>query len=362
MLTALRTGAVGNLERSVFMKIIHTLRTANEGKRKSIKGAVITLGILTILCNFFGCQKENISGEKGDDGLGLRAVPNESGAVAFSYSYDGTIGANSYSYDVKREEDGRVFFTYESMEYPDYGEMKREVDGSFLDSLNAVYLEHNLCRWDGYNKYDPYVDDGDGFSVRFTFSDGKSMSAHGSNCYPEGYWEFSEAMHALIDPLVSGMLEEKRQEMIERGFDGTVDFLMVTFIQKGASGSDKYEFLISQGGVRSPNYDVSIHSESGEFLPEGDYRVYREVPDEYIGFDEVQELIDRYSLIEWYNYDKAAEDYNNSEWFQIDFGFTGDSRLSAMGTEPPPHYAEFRHEFLKLMTEKMLKIAELPEE
>ena len=341
---------------------IHHVRSKPKDKRKSLKGVMIAVGILALLSGLFGCRKGFDFGEKGDDGLGLRAVPNKSGAVAFSYSYDGTIGGNNYRYDVEKEEDGRVFFTYESMEVPDYGEMRREVDGAFLDSLNAVYLEHNLCRWDGYSKYNPNIDDGDGFSVRFAFADGASMSAHGSNCTPDGYREFSEAMHALIDPVVSEMLEEKRQEMIDRGFDGTVDFLMVTFSQRGTSGSDKYEFLISREGVRSPNYDVRIHSESGEFLPEGDYRVYRDVADRYIGFDGIQELIDRYSLIEWYNYDKAAEDYNNSEWFQIEFGFTGDSYLSAMGTEPPPRYAEFRHDFLKLMTEEMLKIEELPEE
>ena len=344
------------------MKIVHARQTGSEGIWRFVKEVMIIMGILTLLSGLFGCRKGLIPGEKGDDGLGLRAVPNKSGAVAFYYSYDGTIGGNNYSYDVRREEDGRVFFTYESMEYPDYGEMRREVDGAFLESLNALYMEHNLCRWDGYSKYNPNIDDGDGFSVRFSFADGASMSAHGSNCYPDGYREFSAAMHALTDPVTAEMLEEKRQEMIGRGFDGTVDFLMVTFFQRGTSGSDKYEFLISREGVRSPNYDARIYSESGEFLPEGDYRVYREVPDEYIGFDEIQELADRYRLIEWYNYDKAAEDYNNSEWFQIEFGFTGDSRLSAMGTEPPPHYEEFRHDFLKLMTEKMLKIEELPEE
>ena len=169
-------------------------------------------------------------------------------------------------------------------------------------------------------------------------------------------------MQANCETLAEELREEKRQELVANGFDGTVEFIMATFIQKGASGSDKYEFLLSHQGVRQKNYDVRIHSVSGEFLPPGDYQVYREVPDTCISFDGVQALIDKYRLIEWYNYDKSAENYNDMEWFQLSFDFSGDSHLSAMGTEPPAHYAEFRHDFLQLMTEDLQKVLELPEE
>ena len=327
--------------------------------KKLLRGVLMTVGIISILGSLSGCLGG--PGEKGDNGLGARAKPNTSGVTEFSFSYDGTIGGNNYSYSVA-EEDGKILFTYESMEHSDYGEMKREVDRSFLDRLDGIYREYNVCRGEGYSKYAANVSDGDGFSLRFAFADGKYMYAHGSNCYPDGYTEFASAMHGICDPVAAELLAEKRLEMIERGFDGTVDFIMATFIQQGSSGSDRYEFLISKEGVRDTNYDVRIRSASGEFLPEGEYRVYKTVPDEYIDFEGVQELVDKYGLIEWYDYDKAAEDYNNSEWFQIDLGFTGSSRLSAMGTEPPPRYDEFRHDFLKLMTENMQRIDELPEE
>ncbi len=318
------------------------------------------MGVLTLFGGLFGCRSG--IGEKGENGLGIFAKTNASGLTGFSYSYDGTIGGNNYSYDVRKMPDGKIVFNYESMEYPDYGEMKKEVGQALLDRLEEIYREQKICRWEGYNKYNPNVCDGSGFSLRFSFADGKSMSAHGSNCYPNGYREFADAMHSICDPIAREMREEKRAEMIAHGFDGTVDFVMATFIQQGSSGSDQYEFLLSHEGVRSKNYDVRIRSVSGEFLPPGNYQIYRNVPDEYIDFYGVQELIDRYRLIEWYNYDKAAEDYNNSEWFQLSFGFDGGSNLSAMGTEPPEHYAEFRHDFLKLMAEGLLRIRELPEE
>ncbi len=330
--------------------------------KKHWKEAIVMMGILSFFSGLFGCRKDPYEiGEEGSDGLGKKAVVNTSGVTGFSYNFDGTIGGNNFSYSVRKQKDGKIVLKYESMEYDEYGEMTREMDQAFLDSLDALYKKHNICRWEGYNKYNSYVCDGDGFSLSFSFADGKSMSAHGSNCYPEGYREFETEMDALFAPIVEALREEKRQEFMAAGFDGVVDFIMANFRDRGTSGSDSYEFLLSHEGVRTDNYEVRIHSESGDFLPPGDYNVCRTVPDSCISFAGVQALVDKYRLIEWYNYDKSAEDYNNSEWFQLSFGFSGGSRLSAMGTAHPDRYDEFRQDFLKLMAEDFLKVQALKE-
>ena len=71
--------------------------------------------------------------------------------------------------------------------------------------------------------------------------------------------------------------------------------------------------------------------------------------EEQIDFASFQALIDKYELINWYNYDETAEDYNNQEWFQISFGFDDGKVLNAMGTKHPEHYEEFRQEYLELI-------------
>ncbi|MBR5931970.1 MAG: hypothetical protein IKZ95_08115 [Lachnospiraceae bacterium] len=310
--------------------------------------ALCLIGILT------GCRSG--LGIKGTNGIGKKAVDNESGVNTFFYSYNASIGADSYSYSVV-EKDGKHFLEYESMVYQDYGTMTMELDEAFLDQLTKLYKDCRLAEWDGYDKYATNVLDGDGFSLSLSFRDGESMSAHGSNCAPEGYGTFKEQMEALFTPLAETLLEEARQQQIAEGFPGKLDFIMAYFKQKGDSGSDSYDIFITQPGVRDNNFDVKITSKSGEFIEPGEYQYYTAMDVSQIDFAGVQELIEKYDLIQWYNYDEAAEDYNNSEWFQISFGFDDGKTLNACGTEHPEHYEEFRKEFLELIV-KMTKNAE----
>ena len=319
--------------------------------KKRVVTIVLALGLVGILT---GCRSG--LGIKGTNGIGKKAVDNESGVNTFFYSYNASIGADSYSYSVV-EKDGKHFLEYESMIYQDYGTMTMELDVDFLDQLTKLYKDCRLAEWDGYDKYATNVMDGDGFSLRLSFRDGQSMSAHGSNCAPDGYGEFYQKMEELLVPLRDELLEEARQQKIAEGFSGNLDFIMANFKQKGSSGSDSYDIFITMPGVREKNFDVQIKSESGEFLEPGSYRVYTAMDASQIDFAGVQALIEKYDLVQWYNYDKAAEDYNNSEWFQISFGFDGGNTLNACGTEHPENYDAFRKEFLELIV-KMTENAE----
>ncbi|MCQ2428342.1 MAG: hypothetical protein MJ137_08110, partial [Clostridia bacterium] len=84
-----------------------------------------------------------------------------------------------------------------------------------------------------------------------------------------------------------------------------------------------------------------------EFFPEGRIQYYCVLPDEAIDFEGLRALIEKYRIIEWYGYEKTAADYQNREWFQLSVSFENIT-VNAMGTEPPPHYWEFRREFLEL--------------
>lgn len=316
-----------------------------------MKKRIITLFIaMGIIGAFAGCKSnpDPESGITGSDGAGANAADNQSGVNAFYYSYNASIGGDSYSYSVI-EEDGKHFFVYESMLYPDYGEITREVDEEFLEKLTQLYLDCHLASWDGFNKTNEFVMDGDGFSLDITFQDGQSLQARGSNCTPDGYKDFCAKMEELFSTVKQEMLEEKRQEKIAEGISGKLNFMMVNFMQKGTSGSDKYEIFITMPEIREKNFDVRIYSESGELLPEGTYQYYETVEADKIDFAGVQALIEKYDLITWYNYDETDEDYMNQEWFQMSLGFDDDKTINAMGTKHPDHYEEFRKEFLELV-------------
>lgn len=310
------------------------------------------MGILALVFSLTGCSllRTLVRGERGHRGAGMFAKVNESGTVAFSYRYSGSIGGDSYSYDVKTLDDGSTVFECEYMQHPDYGIMSLPVEKEVLDQLNGLYLEHKLARWDGYDRYATNVLDGDGFGISYGFADGGRMSASGTNAYPEGYSSFVHDMKEILDPYAETACEEAREKQIAQGVEGDPDFLLLNFIQHGSSGADEYYFLISKQGVRTVSFDVRITSKSGEFFPEGSLRYYEDLPDEAIWFDRIGELAEKYELINWYDWDRSAEDYDNTEWFQMSMYF-GERCISACGTAHPENYDGFRKEFLMLMAE-----------
>ncbi len=133
----------------------------------------------------FGPRHDS-SGLKGPDGIGKRAKDNRSGIVSLSYSYDDSIGGGAYSFRVDSGEGGRTF-SCEYMAFPDYGEMSCSIGEDVIRELEAIYADCRLAEWDGYHRYAEGVNDGWGFSLSIGFANGKSMSAGGSNCSPEGY-------------------------------------------------------------------------------------------------------------------------------------------------------------------------------
>ena len=314
------------------------------------------MAIISILLSLLGCGTKAEPGVKGTDGLGKKAVDNESGLTDFRYSYNGSIGGDSYSFQVTKQEDGSVLLKYESMELDSYGEMERQVEPELLAALEDLYHKHQICQWEGFNKTNEYVLDGSGFSLRLAFQDGKSMSASGSNTWPDGYREYLADLRALIEPYLEAARQEARQKILEQGIEGNLNCIIALFIQRGDSGSDKYDILLRSQSIYDPNIDVEIVSESGDFIEPGKHRWYGSLPDEEVGFERIQELIDQYDILQWYNFEGVAEDPNNKEWFQVSFGYDKDA-INASGTKHPEHYDEFRKELLTCIID-MLKTAE----
>ena len=290
------------------------------------------LGFLSL----FSCSKAGNNNPKEDLHI-----------ASLGYSYHGSIGGDSYSYEVTVAPDSAML-TIEEMLFPEYGTLSCKVDSDFIHALETLCVENDIRSWNGFNEANKYVLDGDGFSLYITLTDGKTISAHGSNAYPQGYGSFREGLRNLIAPFREHMQNNAKQKIIDRGLNGELQSMMIVFHQQGSSGFDKYDILITHEGVRNKNFDVRIHSNSGEIFPKGDYNYYQSLPDKAIQWDVFERLFHKHNIIRWYNYDKAAKDYNNSEWFQFDIGFS-ESNVSAMGTEHPEGYDEFRHDFLVLL-------------
>ncbi len=278
--------------------------------------------------------------------------------VSFSYHYDGTIGGNSHNYKVDVT-DSVATIMVRDMLHMDYGDMTDTVDTAFVQALEALCAKHNVKRWDGFDKYNPHVCDGDGFSLSVRYSDGKSVYAHGMNISPKGFWEFDREMHALFAPVCERLRAKALQRKIAEGVSGELTYIMSSFIQKGAAGSDSYEVQICRSNIRETNFQVRINSRSGEFFPQGEYTYSAAVPDEAIDWKAFAKLVSKHHLTRWMDYEKSAEDYNNSEWFQLSWSFEN-GHIDAMGSEHPEGYDAFRKDFLKLLHKTVKQTAVKP--
>ena len=115
----------------------------------------------------------------------------------FSFSCRGSSTYEMFSYDVARDRETGE----RTVEY-DFGNgletYSLPIDEAFLQELSAVIDSHNLRKWDGFQKSDPMMMDGDGFSLVVTFTEGAGIFASGSNRYPEGYHEAAETIEAVF--------------------------------------------------------------------------------------------------------------------------------------------------------------------
>lgn len=291
--------------------------------------------------------------------LGIQASAGNGKVKYLSYSYHGSIGGGSYTITVEKANDTTpATITLDYMDHRDYGILTGKVSDTFMDSLNVLCKRYDIIKWDGFDKINHEVLDGYGFSLSAEYDNGKRINAHGSNSFPSGYHGFSDALEELVKPEKEKLFDEARQKKIERGVEGKLRFMMINFIQHGNSGYDRYEAMISEPMSDRSNFSVTVYSEDGEIFTEGSHRYYGTATNEDIGWDDFAAIIKKYKITNWMDYTKAAEDYNNAEWFQISFSFDK-GNISAHGTLPPDNnYDAFRRDILKLLkktTDRLVK-------
>jgi|GEM_PF-1778897 len=133
------------------------------------------------------------------------AAPALSQFQRLTLSLTGSM-ANIREYEVQRTDDGAVLSLYDGWwdrEDPNDREtyLARRISGgedlyqAVLDLLN----ECGVSGWDGFSESDPNVLDGESFSLAVELSPERTITAHGSNAWPDGYHEFYQGLNALLD-------------------------------------------------------------------------------------------------------------------------------------------------------------------
>ena len=320
----------------------------------------IIAGILIMLLCLSACNIQ--SGIKGSAGAGEDAQVNESGISDFAFTYREEYNNKGFSCKVEKKSDHAVL-TYENSERADLGVMTKTLDLSILDQLKELYQSNHIAAWDGYDKKNELVRGDNVFSLVLHFEDGGNLYARGTNVFPSGFTVFKEAAAEIFDPITLQLMAETQEKIIDQGIQGTIDSITASFTHSGPSRTDSYDIFLYTRKFASDtnNFNLTARSYSGEFLPEGEYRSHQTVDEKYLKLSEIQALVDKYDLIQWFGWDRESAENQENEQFSLTINYTNGQTLNTKGNVLPPDFKEFRHDFLELMTECYQEISALEE-
>ena len=111
-----------------------------------------------------------------------------SGSIV-EFSYGSGSGMGGYvQYTLKRQDNLALLEINRSGVPEDKaGDIKKTIDGEYLDRLATIINENEVARWDGFDKSDSSILDGDGFVLKVKYDDEKTIEAHGYMIYPGNY-------------------------------------------------------------------------------------------------------------------------------------------------------------------------------
>ena len=105
------------------------------------------------------------------------------GSYAYEINYDGSHYIASIKKDGVAEEDAKMVIISKK-------DVKR---------VENVLVKYKVNKWNGFDKVDKNVLDGDSFSLYVTFDDDTSIDAHGYMRYPENYGKVKGELDSIFN-------------------------------------------------------------------------------------------------------------------------------------------------------------------
>lgn len=138
-----------------------------------------------------------------DGPSGARPAPVRQGLTRLDFSEHGMSAIPAFSYRLAlRREAGRNVF-HLSREGRLGGPAERVLSDRDMAALEARLSRLNIARWDGFSGSSRALD-GVSFRLALEYTDGRSVSASGSNSFPRSYRETRRELTAFLDALLAG--------------------------------------------------------------------------------------------------------------------------------------------------------------
>ena len=118
-------------------------------------------------------------------GIKRKVIINNIKHLRLSYSN----GYAMYAYSIYEinYEDGKYILSIKPNGVPDEEVQKEEISKKDIKQVINILNKYNVSKWDGFNKIDKNVLDGDSFSFSLKYNDDKDVSASGYMRYPKDY-------------------------------------------------------------------------------------------------------------------------------------------------------------------------------
>jgi len=177
--------------------------------------------------------------------------PREMEITSFSFTHTGSSTEQCFLYSAEQTEDGIRLYTEELFSGGLIVDMI--VDEPILEHLGEIAGKYRLDRWDGFDKSDKHVMDGTRFSLSVTLADGKTISAHGSNSFPDGYGDAKQEICELFEEIIDKYAnQESYVQWYSTILDSNYELIM--------GGADAYEYRDGTSGIG----EVIMNSEENE--------------------------------------------------------------------------------------------------
>ena len=146
--------------------------------------------IFTLLV-FTGCK--NKKEEKIED------VKPTGNITYFSFNSGGGWAGVTYKIDKNDDNKYVMEVNYYGYDSPNFN---FEVTEKELKEIANIIEKNEIYKWDGFDKSDPDVLDGDGFSLYVTYDSNDKIKAHGYMKYPKNYSKGANALKEYLDGLI----------------------------------------------------------------------------------------------------------------------------------------------------------------
>ena len=126
----------------------------------------------------------------------------------YSYSVGVYVNGNS-SFEIEKLDDKYMAY-YKPVGMSEEKRMEKEVTTDYVLGLEKILNDHTIYKWNGFNKADKYVLDGNDFHLTYKKDDDITITASGYMKYPDGYRGFESDIGNYFEELFKEELEKQK--------------------------------------------------------------------------------------------------------------------------------------------------------